>query len=125
MPSACILRDVIFDRNRLQVFDIFQAKKETLDLTIRHAILLILDKQGQISNMQLCQNLHITERTLERRFLSQVGISPKQFSQIIQFQQSLEQLTLKEFANLTEVVYTNGFADQSHFIRVFKAFTGK
>ena len=107
------------------LFDIFQAKKETLDFTIRHAILLILDKQGQISSMQLCQNLHITERTLERRFLSQVGISPKQFSQIIQFQQSLEQLTLKEFANLTEIVYTNGFADQSHFIRVFKAFTGK
>jgi AraC-like DNA-binding protein len=107
------------------LFDMFKEKKETLDFTIRNAILLILDKKGQTSNLQLCQNLHITERTLERRFLSQVGISPKQFSQIIQFQQSFEQLTLKEFTNLTEIVYTHGFADQSHFIRVFKAFTGK
>ena len=69
--------------------------------------------------------LKLNERTLERRFLNEVGLSPKQFSKIIQFQLSLEQLTLKDFTKLTDIVYENGFADQSHFIKVFKAFTGK
>jgi AraC-like DNA-binding protein len=54
-----------------------------------------------------------------------VGVTAKQFAKIIQFQQSLEQITVKDYSKLTDIVYANGFADQSHFIKVFKAFTGK
>ncbi len=107
------------------LFDIFQAKKETLDFQIRKAIQIILDNKAQISIAQICTQLHITERTFERRFMKEVGISAKQFSSIIRFQLSLQQLTLKDFTKLTDVVYKNGYADQSHFIKVFKAFTGK
>ncbi|MEO5891153.1 MAG: helix-turn-helix domain-containing protein [Ferruginibacter sp.] len=107
------------------LFSIFQAKKESLDFTIGQAIQLILNYKGQFSINELSKELNITERTLERRFVNEVGISPKQFSKIIQFQLSLEQLTIKDYSKLTDVVYANGFADQSHFIKVFKAFTGK
>jgi AraC-like DNA-binding protein len=107
------------------LFAIFQIKKEKLDFKIKQAIQLILDHKGKIAILQICNNLSITERTFERRFLKEVGILPKQFSQIIQFQQSLEQLTLKDYTKLTDIVYANGFSDQSHFIKVFKAFTGK
>lgn len=102
----------------------FQLKKEMLDFKVQQAIQSILDNKGQSSIHQLCAELKLSERTLERRFLSEVGISPKQFSKIIQFQLSLEQLSLKDFTKLTDIVYANGFADQSHFIKVFKAFTG-
>ncbi len=105
--------------------DIFQAKKASLDFAIRGAILRIVDSKGQMPIAQLCDELHLTERTLERRFLDVVGISAKQFSRIIQFQESLEQLTRKEYSKLADIVYAHGYADQSHFIRVFKAFTGK
>ncbi len=107
------------------LFDIFKMKKEKLDETIKRAIQLILKNKGQIAIAQLCNDLNSTERTFERRFLKEVGILPKQFSQIIQFQQSLEQLTLKDYTKLTDIVYANGFSDQSHFIKVFKVFTGK
>jgi AraC-like DNA-binding protein len=116
--------------NRIEIiskslFDIFQAKRETLDLQIRKAIQTIIDYKGQISIKEICSQNHITERTFERRFLKEVGISAKQFSTIIQFQLSLQQLTLKRFTKLTDIVYNNGYADQSHFIKVFKAFTNK
>ncbi len=107
------------------LFTIFKAKQTNLDLTIKQSIQLILDTKGQLSIKDVCAKIHLTERTFERRFANETGVSPKQFSKIIQFQQSLEQLTLKEFTKLTDVVYNNGFADQSHFTRVFKAFTGK
>jgi AraC-like DNA-binding protein len=107
------------------LFTIFQAKKETLDLQIRQAVQIIIDNEGQINIGKICAEINITERTFERRFLKEVGISPKQFSTIIQFQLSLEQITLKDYTKLTDVVYKNGYADQSHFIKVFKAFTGK
>ncbi|MBC7887986.1 MAG: AraC family transcriptional regulator [Ferruginibacter sp.] len=104
---------------------IFQEKQQELDFTISKAIQKIINKKGQLIIGDLYDELHLTERTFERRFLNTVGVTAKQFSKIIQFQQSLEQLTLKDFTKLSDIVYANGFADQSHFIKVFKAFTGK
>jgi len=103
----------------------FQAKKQLIDFKIRQSIQLILDNKGLMSISKVCEELKLNERTLERRFVSEVGISAKKFSQIIQFQHTLIQLTVKDYTKLTDIVYTNGFADQSHFIKVFKAFTGK
>ena len=103
---------------------IFQTKKDLLDFKVRQAIQLIIDHKGQVSISDLCMQLKITQRSFERRFLAQVGISPKQLSKIIQFDSSLNQLNEKDYTRLTDIVYANGFADQSHFIRVFKAFTG-
>lgn len=106
------------------LFDLFEEKKSALDLTVRKAIQIILDNKGQILVKDIFEQLHVTERTFERRFLKEVGLSAKQFSQIVQFQQSFEQLTAKEYSRLTDIVFNNGFADQSHFIRVFKSYTG-
>ena len=106
------------------LFSIFQLRKEKLDYKIQQAIQLIIDTNGQQSIKELRAKLNIAERTFERRFLAQVGVTPKQFSKIIQFQNSLNDLTDNKFTKLTDIVYENGFADQSHFIRVFKAFTG-
>lgn len=104
---------------------IFLEKQKELDFTISIAIQKIINRKGQLVIGDLCNELHLTERTFERRFFNAVGVSAKQFAKIIQFQQSLEQLTVKDFTKLTDIVYANGFADQSHFIKVFKAYTGK
>jgi len=104
---------------------LFKNKQEELDLTIALAIKIIINKKGQLVIGDLYDELHLTERTFERRFFTAVGVTAKQFAKIIQFQQSLEQITVKDYSKLTDIVYANGFADQSHFIKVFKAFTGK
>ncbi|HEY0054021.1 MAG TPA: helix-turn-helix domain-containing protein [Pedobacter sp.] len=104
---------------------LFQKKQKKLDLTIAAAIEKILSAKGKLNIGSLCRELNLTERTFERRFINSVGVTAKQFSKIIQFQQSLEQLTMKDYTKLTDIVYSNGFADQSHFIKVFKSFTGK
>jgi AraC-like DNA-binding protein len=109
----------------LFLHSIFEAKKERIDFKIRQAIQLIIGSNGQLTVAALRQRLNITERTFERRFITQVGVSPKQFSKMIQFQESLIQLTDKGYSKLSDIVYDNGFADQSHFIRVFKTYTGK
>ena len=125
--------DTLANKNNIQkqieiittyLYDLFEEKKSELDLTVRKAIQVILDNGGQVLIKELFKKLHVTERTFERRFLNEVGILPKQFCQVVQFQQSLEQLRSKEYLKLTDIVYGNGYADQSHFIRVFKAYTG-
>jgi AraC-like DNA-binding protein len=106
------------------LYSVFQLQKQKLDHKIRQGILKIIETNGMLPIKTLREILNISERTFERRFLAQVGVTPKQFSKIIQFQSSLTDLQKNDFNKLTDVVYKNGFADQSHFIRVFKAFTG-
>src|SRR5690606_37219052 len=89
------------------------------------AVVRIIDAKGQESIGAIAEKSNLNIRTFERRFRCETGLSPKQFAKIIQFQTSMEQLTVKDYSKLTDIVYQNGFADQSHFIRVFKAFTGK
>ncbi len=102
-----------------------EKKKQDFDDKIREAVVRIIRTKGQENMRTIATKSNLNIRTFERRFRSETGLSPKQFAKIIQFQASMEQLTVKDYSKLTDIVYQNGFADQSHFIRVFKAFTGK
>lgn len=95
------------------------------DMRIQLAINLILNSNGLITVQQIRDKLSISERTLERHFLKEIGVTAKQFAKIIQFSASLNQMTESDYYNLTEIGYDNGFADQSHFIREFKRYAGK
>jgi AraC-like DNA-binding protein len=92
---------------------------------IHQAIQIILDQKGVITVNELARHLNATERTFRRKFNDCVGISPKKFAKIIQFQTSLGQISMGDFSKLSDVVYESGYADQSHFIRNIKKFTGK
>jgi len=92
---------------------------------IQKAISIIIESKGQIKIKDLLEQLPLTERTLERSFTAYVGLSPKQFSKIIQFQSSLNKLSKAKFQKLTDIAIDSGFTDQSHFIRTFKSYTGQ
>ena len=105
--------------------DLVQRKSQSFNSCIRIAIERILRSKGQKNLRELAAELRISTRSLERNFFQQTALKPKQFARIIQFQSSLIQLSVKDYNKLTDIVYENGYADQSHFIRVFKSFTGK
>ena len=65
----------------------------------------------------------ITSRYLQKIFLQYSGLTPKLFSKINRFQNSLK-LVAKKGSSLTSIGYDCGYFDQSHFIREFKSFTG-
>ena len=65
----------------------------------------------------------ITSRYLQKLFLQYTGLTPKLFSKINRFQNSLL-LVSKQDESLTSIAYECGYFDQSHFIREFKSFTG-
>lgn len=107
------------------LYQLFLSKKQKLDFKIKQIIEIIIATKGTVNIRNIAKKTNLNIRTLERRFLTETGLSPKQFAKIIQFQSSLEQVMAKDFIKLTDIVYENGFADQSHFIKIFKAFTGK
>lgn len=95
------------------------------DNSIKLALNLIISTKGNTTLREVREQLYITERTFERRFSKEIGVTPKQFVSIIQFSSSINKLTEDDFCKLTDIGLDSGYADQSHFIRTFKKYTGK
>jgi AraC-like DNA-binding protein len=72
---------------------------------------------------EILQELKLNERTFQRIFKKYVGVTPTQYRRICQFELSFSQLRSKRFDKISDVAFSSGFADQSHFIRSFKEFT--
>lgn len=72
---------------------------------------------------QVAARYGISSRYLQKIFLEYTGLTPKLYSKINRFQNSLLLLGEKD-RSLTSIAYDCGYFDQSHFIRDFKSFTG-
>jgi AraC-like DNA-binding protein len=79
--------------------------------------------RGVIKIKELVQSLYISQDAFEKRFRRVVGVSPKQFSNIIRMKSIVSNGFTKE--TLTEVAFNAGYFDQPHFNKDFKLFTGK
>jgi AraC-like DNA-binding protein len=95
-----------------------------IDKPTKYAVSQIMRSNGNFALKDLQDELNISERSFERKFEQYVGISPKLFSKICRFQASFQQLKENRYNKLSDIAFENGYADQSHFIRVFKEFTG-
>ena len=122
------LLNAIALQHRLQLIDNFIITLSGLHSTLDPKIVFATSTLQKDNSVQvltdLQRQLNITERSLQRLFETNVGISPKMYKRICQFQAAFQQLNQYEFSKLTDVAFDHGFADQSHFIRVFKEFTG-
>lgn len=95
------------------------------DKTYENAIALIDARDGQIQVGELARILNVSNRTLERKFRHILGIPPKKFAKLVRFQRVLEKLRYSSIsANLIDIAYEFGYADQAHFIRDFKSMSG-
>lgn len=84
----------------------------------------IIKTHGMQSIEDLASDAGITRRHLEREFKKIVGLTPKYFSRIIQFNHIFESMQRRD-DSWVDVALNSGYFDQSHFIRNFKAFTGE
>lgn len=69
-------------------------------------------------------DLNLSERSLERLFLTHIGITPIFYARICRFQASVALLRKGNLCSLTGIAHSLGYFDQSHFIRDFKLFAG-
>ncbi len=90
---------------------------------IKYAVGKILNCTTTQVLSEIQKDLFVTERTLQRMFEKNIGVSPNQFRKIHQFNRAFRQLNNRQFQNLGNIAYDNGYADQSHYIRAFKEFT--
>ncbi|MFN0256790.1 DUF6597 domain-containing transcriptional factor [Pedobacter ureilyticus] len=109
-----------------QYFDTFLADRMTnknnpLQLAFDH----IHETKGQISVHELSKSTFTTVRQLERNFRKFVGLSPKEYSNIIRFQHSLEVIRNSEpKRSLLDISFECGYYDHAHLSNEFKRYTG-
>lgn len=94
------------------------------DPRVEAAVRAIRATNGNVVLDELAEGLGLTLRTLQRRFASNVGITPKMLVRIVRFQRVF-QMVRQEPASLAGVAAECGYFDQSHMVRDFRDFAGE
>ncbi len=85
---------------------------------------MVWNRKGQVRVAQLCRELGLTEKGMERIFTAALGMPPKRFARLTRFLHACTTLRRGIPGTLTQAGYDCGYYDQAHFIGDFKAFSG-
>lgn len=85
---------------------------------------LIQTRCGNFRIGELCQEVNMSQSSLEEHFKKMIGITPKHYCRIIRFLATYQYLLNHSDKPWSELVYRFSFFDQAHFIKEFKTFFG-
>jgi len=88
------------------------------------AIRTLVESGGFTSIRQVAREVGWSERTLERRFLQEVGASPKLLLRTVRFHHLLTHLAKNPKESWATLACDCGFSDQAHLVREVRAFAG-
>lgn len=76
-----------------------------------------------LSAAALADDMGVGLRTLQRRFMEQLGVSPRQHLRYLRFERA-RQLLLRRDRRAVDIAIAAGYSDQAHFVREFRRFAG-
>lgn len=122
--KRCIGIDSKFDyfidiSNRILIKHV---KERFLDANFMNALYHILNNRGNIRIDKLAGRCFIGRRQLERLFRARMDLSPKQFADLIRYQNAWRGII--QGRDVNDLVFQLGYSDQSHLLREFKVFHG-
>jgi len=144
LSNSCVPLEAVWGRSGKQIVERLldvQAPQEALRLfqgfllkrvattrrphpgTVR-AVREILKCRGHVSVHHLARTVGWSERTLERRFAQEVGLSPKLLSQTARFHCLLACVSPERKEKWASLAWDCGFADQAHLAREVHRFSG-
>ena len=81
--------------------------------------------KGQLSVYELSKRNYISVRQLERNFKTHIGISPKEYTNIVRFQNALQIIeNSNKDRSLLDIAFECGYYDHSHLTNEIKRNTG-
>ncbi|WP_316817235.1 helix-turn-helix domain-containing protein [Pedobacter nyackensis] len=94
---------------------------ETLNKTLNY----IHKTKGLGTVRKLSNDVGVNYKWLERSFVKNIGLLPKEYLQLQRFMHAYLGLTGNQEVNLMDTALSNGYYDYNHFLKDFKAYTGK
>jgi AraC-like DNA-binding protein len=98
--------------------------KREPDEAVGRASRLLLAARGGARIDGLASRSGLSTSQFQRRFVSQVGMTPKLFARTIRFDRALLAHRRAPGRSWTDIVHELGYFDQAHFIRECRAFAG-
>jgi AraC-like DNA-binding protein len=92
------------------------------DPVVGRGLALLVTATDDPTIAAVARELGMSERQLERRFLAQVGVTPKRFATLHRFERAIALAATAP--SLTTAAVEAGYYDQSHFIRDCQRFAG-
>ncbi|MEM8896629.1 MAG: AraC family transcriptional regulator [Bacteroidota bacterium] len=126
-----ILREEILKKSTPQ--EKFMVAEDWLNRVFNQAkvppleILDMIEKLGEESvgsYKGIVENYSKTQKHLIDQFKKYVGLTPKYYQRILRFNEILHQIHKSKKIEWSQVAYQFEYADQSHFIKEFKHFSG-
>lgn len=115
---------VDIDRDNQSPFTIFEGQKDHNDELIKKTQQLIESNLSQkISFEKVAENLAISRRNFDRRFIKATGNTPVEYLQRVKIE-AAKKLFETEMKNVNEVMYDVGYTDVKAFREVFRKITG-
>jgi AraC-like DNA-binding protein len=107
-------------KNQLNRFFSLLLNKISHKVTLTEQIIqTIIAKQGIIRVEQIAKDYNMSIKKADRYFNSLLGIPPKIYAWLIRLNLAYYYLLLRSDFEISDVVFTLGFYDQSHMIRNF------
>ncbi|MDI1265681.1 MAG: helix-turn-helix domain-containing protein [bacterium] len=91
---------------------------------IDHASRLLLATRGRVRIDSMVLKSGLSARQFQRRFTSQIGLSPKHYARTVRFDAALAAHRAEPCRPWTGIVHDAGYFDQAHFIRECHALVG-
>lgn len=89
-----------------------------------HCLHTINSAFGQVKIADLARKLGCCARYLDMMFRRFVGLSTKNYCDVVRFQHTLDSILKQPQLSLLNIATGNGYFDQAHMNRSFKKFTG-
>jgi YesN/AraC family two-component response regulator len=80
---------------------------------------------GNLNIGDLAKSHHLSLRQLERRFKNYIGLTLKEFSNIVRFNNAKKTIATSTSTSLLEIAFDMGFFDHSHMTYEFKRISGE
>lgn len=114
----------LYDRKHMaERYLIKKLGKMNINHSVSNSIFYTILYNGKTTVKDLADNIAVSQRKLERDFLSITGVSPKQMINLIRYQLLWQDAVKRDF-NVLDSIDKFGYYDQSHLLREFKKYHG-
>ena len=127
LPHHCfdlILTRRDFHSRKLLFMDMYQrGLSVSLEDTAHKTRDLIWKTHGRLSIQKIADLLGYSRPYITRVFRHAFGMSPKMFSEILRFQNSLDAIKTSANPNYMDIAIDSGYFDESHMLSTYRKFT--
>lgn len=95
-----------------------------LDAAVQRLVALLVKSEGEAPLGALLESFGLSERQLRRRFVAEVGLTPKVFSRLRRVRRACADLLHNAPSGIAAISYEHGYSDQAHLSREMRTVFG-